>query len=49
MEVNERNSGSAVQSSENERDEALFSSLQKKQKRRRRRTVRTVILVTAAI
>ena len=49
MEVNEQNSGSAVQSPENERDEALFSSLQKKQKRRRRRTVRTVILVTAAI
>ena len=49
MEVNEQNSSPAAQAPQADRDEALFSSLQKKQRSRRRRTVRTVLLVTAAI
>ncbi len=51
MSITENREGSAVPAQGADRDEALFSSLQKKKKDRKRRTVRTVIIavVLAAI
>ena len=49
MGVFSRKDGPAPQTPETDRDEALFSSLQKKKKDRKRRTVRTVIIIVAVI
>ena len=49
MGVFSRKDGPAPQTPETDRDEALFSSLQKKKKDRKRRTVRTVIIVVAVL